>query len=485
MTTTSRPPTEQRHLRRIGLISLGVLLVVLAVAWLSRPPLATGTVLDFNVDRISDDYPSVQLQLSMAGYVALADDGVAIYDVETGKTAASDGYTPPEDPAGVTLPTPGTYQRLPEVIQISEDGSALAREDTSSDTLHLTRLTEDGEQPVAFPDELWRGESPNESEVLASAPDRLTVAGCLYDDTAVVAGLDPTDLSVQWRRESSTEYCALSATEATTGRYTPSPLDGYGRALSVLDTHTGRSQPLPVGEDPQVAVSTVVHEDTAAALQGLNITGVDAATGHVRWRASVCQGQEQAGLGRLSQSAPVGERRYVVVTCQRLGAPDDGARSVVVDLADGQVSPPVAQLEQQSQSYLDGGEAPDYDEQTVDDFDREVSPLLVDGIVVTRIGTQVTGADPFSGDELWVRDLDLDEQHVVSVSGAGFGDDGMVEVAISGDERRETMLWDAADGSTLVHTRGDDQSLLVNDQGQVLLDGADSDYGLVLPAGRP
>lgn len=479
MSTPSTPRPERSHLRRIGLISLGVLLVVLAAAWLSRPPLATGTVLDFDVDRISDEYPAVALQLSMAGYVAMVDDGVAVYDAETGETAASDGYVPPE---GATRPaTLGSYVAAPEVIQISEDGTALAREDTSSDSLKLIRLTEDGERPVRIPDEVWRGESPKESDVLASAPDRLTVAGCLYDDTAAVAGLDPADLSVQWRHEATTDFCSLSSMVATTDRYAVSPLGGYAGA-EIIDTRTGDRRQLPVSPNLTAPVSIAVHDDTAAVLQDQHVTGVDAATGQVRWRASVCDGFDLATWSTIRWDGPQRQPRYVAATCQSLEQQDRVAE-VVVDLEDGRVGPQMSPLDLQSSSYLDGGEAPEEDDQTVDDVDRPVSALLVDGTVVTRVGARVSGSDPFTGDERWVRDLDVEESHVVSLKAAGAADAGMLMVLISGDERQETMLWDPTDGSTLVHTRGDEQSLQVDGEGQILLED-DYDYRLVQPADR-
>lgn len=451
------------HRRRVAQGWVVLLLAVIVVAWLTRPTLQAGDVVD--LEGFGQDRPA--LQVSMSGHVGLAGEEIRIVDPDTGATSASVGAGEGE-------------QRFwnVQIVQIGEDGTDLVTDD--GELFRPWRLTEDGLRRLDVPDEVGGETGLRESTVLATSADQVAVHGCLRGGGAVVAGLDARDLSVRWRHSSEHGRCSTLTDDPTaTQRYIVDPLARESRGGRILDTRTG------ILLEPQVPgwgserVLPLIHEATAGLLRADGrIVGVDVATGETIWRSRVCRGGgpswSEGGSGGWSEGSsgesPRAAARYRLLD---RGAVDETSQEgrerrqvMVLDLVTGRVGPRISDLSGRSQDYLDGKQRPEPDETTVDDSDRPVGQLMSGGTIITRVGKRVAGSDPFTGRELWVRGLDLDEQNVVTLAAVGTG---MVAVTITGDERQETMLWDADEGRTLVHTRGDDQELEVNAQDQVLL----------------
>lgn len=448
--------------RRVAQGWVVLLLTIVVVAWLTRPTLQAGEVIDLE----DVDQDGLALQVSMSGYAGLAGDGFRIVDGDTGETSASVGAKE-------------GAQRFwnAQIIQIGADGTGLVADDDK--LLRPWRLTDDGLTPLQVPDEVGGETGLRESTLLATASDQVVVHGCLRGGGAVVAALDARDLDVRWRHSSKHGRCStLTGDPATTQRYVVDPLAPEGRGGRILDTRTGTVMERKVAGWDSEGVFPMVFEATAGLLRADGrVVGVDVETGEQIWQSRVCRGGGEAWHTGRSSDSPRAGARYRLIDC---GAVDetsqegwDRRRVMVLDLVTGRVGPGIDDLSGTSQAYLDGKEQPEPDEKTVDDVDRPVGPLMSGGTIVTRVGDRVAGSDPFTGRELWIRDVDPDEHNVVTVAAEGTG---IVVVTITGDERQETMLWDAADGRTLVHTRGDDQVLQVNGQDQVLL-RVDPSYG--------
>lgn len=432
MTTSADPPrpsASAEPARRsrakwwwlaIGVTVAGLFLSLLVP--LVLPLFPEGEVVEVDDSKIFGESSSnAEPGLSMNGYLALSDRGAAVVDRSSGEVTAEwyNDYL-----------SGGSYRGDPEVVHIDEDGTALMVADSYADRLELVRVEGEKQTPLEL------GEPFIEANLVGTFDSVVVISGC-SDGSEVLAGYDPEDLSEVWRLHKSTRYCTpISSRSLVSSRYLTVPW-GKDRTLHIVDSETGKLiEPRPDGA-PLADPSGVVYGDTVLMLTAAGeVVSLEAATGEELWRLPGCRrdpGYAVSWAAPAGSYGPTNVTRYPMLSCA-VGL--DQTESVVFDVEEGRRSQVFPTPELQSQRYV-SGEAPAWDEQPVDDFERPVTPMLVGDVMVARVGGRIAGTDVFTGKELWTKTLDLDEHDVVEVSSGGLGEGASVVIEVDG----ETAGW--------------------------------------------
>lgn len=469
-------PSNRSRWWRLGLAILAVSVVATLIVPPLLPPFAHGDPVEVEGSAVFDEASiGAEGGLSMNGYLAVTDNGTAVVERTSGEVTAQ--WFRDFREAG--------YSSDPEVVHIDADGAAVMVVDPYADRQTFVRVDGLDRTPLELE------ESFGEVQVAGTSPGAIVLSGC-SNGQEVLAGYDPEDLSEIWRLAQPTTYCAvIGARDLRPSDYVVTDW-GKGRTQRIIAAETGAVVEPKTTSTLMLGNSGVIYRDTALFLtSSSSVVAVDAATGEQRWERPGCPPSPSYTFAWSGLRSPYDsglDSRVAMLTC---GAGQDDAQAIIMDVEDGRRAPLMPEPSVTRQTYV-SGEAPDYDEESTDDFERPVTPLLIGDVIVTRSGKRMAGTDVFTGEELWTRTLDLDESDVLEVQSAGPSDDAALLVSATGDSpgwlgtgvasqehKTSVQVIDPRTGDLMISTRKTGIDLATNGPEALIVDEDDNDLYLI------